>query len=260
MKIIITENQLSLIVQEQGSMGGFMTTDGTAYVDLGKKLAKNSFDDFVEGIREFMGGTEGVIIQTILDVIPGAGKLINMSAWSLLGLYDIMKGLTKGAWNWFNILVDIAGIILSGPGATYVKKILGSIASKGTGKLSDFIALMSKKVPQAYSYISGLVKSFGSVISKVSSAFNKFITWAAKHFKGTSIYKSLLNMKSTITSGLSKVLGWLENAISQKGVSSVKNVVKKTAHTSKHAAQHKVQHDTVHAGIAGVTGGGGGHH
>jgi hypothetical protein len=148
MKIIITENQLSLIVQEQGSMGGFMTTDGTAYADLGKKLAKYSFDDFMEGVRGFMGGTEGVIIQTIIDS-TGGGKLINMSAWALLGLYDVMKGLTKGAWNWFNILVDIAGIILSGPGATYVKKILGSIASKGTGKLSDFIALMSKKAPQA---------------------------------------------------------------------------------------------------------------
>jgi hypothetical protein len=260
MKIIITENQLSLIVQEQGSMGGFMTTDGTVYADLGKKLAQYSFDDVMEGVREFMGGTTGVIIQTFIDMIPGAGKIINMSAWSLLTLYDVIKGLTKGAWNWFNILVDIAGIILSGPGATYVKKLLGPIASKATGKLSDFIALMSKKTPQAYRYIAGLVKSFGSVISKVSSAFNKFITWAAKHLKGTSIYKSLLNMKSSITSGLGKVLGWLGNAIGQKGLAAVKSSAKTTTHTGKHVAQHKVQHDTVHAGAAGVTGGGGGHH
>jgi hypothetical protein len=255
MKIIITENQLSLIVQEQGSMGGFMTTDGTVYADLGRKLAKYSFDDFMEGVRGFMGGTAGVIIQTFIDMIPGAGKFINMSAWSLLGLYDVIKGTTKGAWNWFNILVDFAGILLSGPGATWVKKALGPIANMATGKLSTFIQAMAKKAPQAYSYITKLVSSFGSIISKVSSAVSKFISWAAKHFKGTSIYKSLLNMKSSITSSLNKVIGWLKNAIGQKGVKAVE----KAAHTGKHVVQHKTQHDLVHAGAAALTGNKGHH-
>ena len=197
MKIIITENQLSLLVHEQGSMGGFMTTDGTVYADLGRKLAKYSFDDFMEGVRGFMGGTAGVIIQTLIDMIPGAGKFINMGAWSLLGLYDVIKGTTKGAWNWFNILVDFAGILLSGPGATWVKKALGPIANMATGKLSTFVQAMAKKTPQAYSYIAKLVKSFGSVASKVTTTITNFISSTAKYFKGTSIYSGLIKLKNT---------------------------------------------------------------
>jgi hypothetical protein len=255
MKIIITENQLSLLVHEgvNGPLNENILTDFIT------KFSNFTFDEFMEGVREFMGGTAGVIIQTLIDMIPGAGKFINMGAWSLLGLYDVIKGTTKGAWNWFNILVDFAGILLSGPGATWVKKALGPIANMATGKLSTFFQAMAKKVPQAYSYVTKLVSSFGSIISKVSSAFSKFISWAAKYFKGTSIYKSLLNMKSSMTSGLNKVIGWFKNLIGEKGVKAVKNAVQKTTHTGKHVAQHQAQHSAVHAGAAALTGGGGHH-
>ena len=176
MKIIITENQLSLLVHEQG-MGGMMTP-GTAMADAGRaigaKLKKYSLDQFMEDMRSFMESGTGIVIQTLLDG-TGLGKIVNVSAWSLLTMYDVMKGITKGAWNWFHILIDIAGVILSGPGAKYVKKVLGNIAGKATGKLSDFVVSMKKSAPQAFSYLSKLVKSFSTVISKVTSAITKFI-------------------------------------------------------------------------------------
>jgi hypothetical protein len=254
MKIIITENQLSLIVQEgvDGPINENVITDFIG------KITNYSFDDFMEGVRGFMEGAAGVLVQTIIDS-TGGGKIINMAAWSLLTLYDVVKGISKGAWNWFHILVDLAGVLLSGPGATWVKKALGPIASKATGKLSDFVAYMSKKTPQAYSYLAKLVKSFGSIASKVGSAINKFITWAAKWFKGTSIYNGLMKLKNTISSGLGKVLKWIESAFGQKTATAVSKAAQKTTHTGKHYGQHQAQHAAVHAGAAALTGGGGHH-
>jgi len=254
MKIIITENQLSLLVHEgiDGPLNENMLTDFIG------KITNYSFDDFMEGVRGFMEGAAGVLVQTIIDS-TGGGKIINMAAWSLLTLYDVVKGITKGDWNWFHILVDVAGVILSGPGATWVKKALGPIASKATGKLSDFVAYMAKKTPQAYSYLSKLVKSFGSVVSKVGTAFNNFITWAAKWFKGTSIYNGLMKFKNTISSSLGKVLKWIESAFGQKAATAVNKAVQKTTHTGKHYAQHSAQHKLVHAGAQAVTGRGSSH-
>jgi hypothetical protein len=62
-------------------------------------------------------------------------------------------------------------------------------------------------------------------------------------------------MKSSITSGLNKVIGWFKNLIGKKGVKAVE----KATHTGKHVAQHQAQHSVVHAGAAALTGGGGHH-
>ena len=260
MKIIITENQLSLLVNEQG-MGGMMTT-GTALADagreIGSKLAKYSLDQFMEDMRSFMESGTGLVIQTFIDS-TGLGKIVNMGAWALLTMYDVMKGITKGAWNWFHILVDIAGVLLSGPGAKYVKKVLGGIAGKATGKLSDFVASMRKSAPQAFKYLSNLVKSFSSVISKVSSSITSFIGSVAKYLKGTSIYNGLIKLKNSISSGLNKVLTWVETAFGQKVASGTQIVAKTTAHTAQHTGKHYVQHSGVHSGASTATGGGGQH-
>ena len=254
MKIIITENQLSLLVHEgvDGPLNENILTDFIS------KVTNFSFDDFMEGVRSFMGGSVGVLIQTIIDS-TGGGKFINMAAWGLLTLYDIGKGLAKGTWNFFNILVDLAGVLLSGPGATWVKKALGPIANMATGKLSTFVQAMAKKTPQAYSYLSKLVKSFGSIASKIGTSITNFITWAAKWFKGTSIYSGLIKLKNSISSGLTKVLGWIKSAFGQKAATAVKTAVQKTTHTGKHYGQHQAQHQLVHAGAEALTGGGGHH-
>jgi hypothetical protein len=253
MKIIITENQLSLLVHEgvDGPLNENILTDFIG------KISNFTFDDFMEGVRSFMGGSVGVFIQTILDMM--GGKLINMASWSLLTLYDIGKGLAKGTWNFFNILVDLAGVLLSGPGATWVKKALGPIANMATGKLSTFAQAMAKKVPQAYSYIAKLVKSFGSVASKVTTTITNFISSTAKYFKGTSIYNGLIKLKNIISSGLTKVLDWIKSAFGQKAATAVKTAVQKTTHTGKHYGQHQAQHSVVHAGAAALTGNKGHH-
>ena len=100
MKIIITENQLSLLVHEgvDGPLNENILTDFIS------KVTNFSFDDFMEGVRSFMGGSVGVLIQTIIDS-TGGGKFINMAAWGLLTLYDIGKGLAKGTWNFLIFLL-----------------------------------------------------------------------------------------------------------------------------------------------------------
>jgi hypothetical protein len=254
MKYIITENQFSLIINEQ-SMGGmsspqtFADASTSSAKAIASKLSKYSFDQFMEDMRSFMESGTGLVIQTLLDG-TGLGKMVNMSAWALLTMYDVMKGITKGAWNWFHILVDLAGVLLSGPGAEYVKKTLGGIAGKATGKLTDFVTSIKKLAPKAFGYLSNLVKSFSSVISKVSSAITNFIGSTSKYLKGTSIYNGLMKVNNSITSSLDKVLKWIETAFGKK----VAQTTQKTSQVVGRLSKNLGQDTAVNKGAGSVTG------
>jgi hypothetical protein len=97
------------------------------------------------------------------------------------------------------------------------------------------------------------------VASKVTTTITNFISSTAKYFKGTSIYNGLIKLKNIISSGLTKVLGWIESVFNKKAATAVKTAVQKTTHTGKHYGQHQAQHSVVHAGAAALTGNKGHH-
>lgn len=239
MKIIITENQLSFLATETSVIG---MIPNSAAADLGrsiaKKLSKYSLDQFMEDVRSFMGGVAGITIQVLIDG-TGVGKFVTVGSWALLTMYDVMKGITKGAWNWLNILSDLAGVILSGPGSKFVKKTLGKIPG-ATGKLSTFVASIRKLAPNVFNYLSKLVKSFSTVVSKVSSLFTNFINSVSKYLKGTSIYNGLIKLRNGINSSLNKVLTWIEKAFSVKTAKVVKKATTTTKNVVKTSAEDKL--------------------
>jgi len=215
------------------------------------KLGGVNLEDLIQSMRDFMGGKTGILIQTVIDLI--GGKLVNMAAWGLLLTYDVLEYNAKNEMNWYHFFIDLAGVLLSG-GASYVRKALGPIASKATGKLSDFVKLMATKTPKLYSWFSNLSTTMGSIASKVATSTSNFIKAIGKYAKGTAVYKALLKMQSMANSALNRMVALLRTLFGKKGVEAIQKAGSAGIHTGTHYQQHQTQHDAIHAGVAKLTG------
>ena len=205
-----------------------------------------TLDSFMEDMRSFMTSGKGAIVQMMLD-FTGGGRIITLSGWALLTLYDTMKGIKQNVWHWGNLLIDLAGVVFSSAGSQFLKNSLKSVATKATGKLSTFVASMAERAPQAYSYISKLVSSFGTVASKITTAITNFITFMGKYLKGTSLYNSLVNLRNTITTSIGKVLGWIERSFGQRAGQFAQKGVTQVSQKARSKAQEKVRDYAVDA-------------
>jgi hypothetical protein len=203
----------------------------------------------VEAIRSGMGSLAGIVIQTLLDLVPPVGPALNVGAWSLLLSYDIYMGFTYNKWDYFNIIVDLIGIATTGPGAGIAKKYLGSLAKYGKGKLSTFLQAVKKYSPEGFKYIFGLLKSSTSWIGKIATQMTSIINAVGTKLKGSSFYQTLVLLKNNLAK-VHKIIHEVEGNLLLLGAKVVTKVGEKYA-------EHKV----VHAGVGKVTGHGhGGDH
>jgi hypothetical protein len=102
--------------------------------------------------------------------------------------YDIYRGI-QGEWDWANLLIDLIGVITTGPGA----KIIGGLFSR--------LGIMGKNLP------------LGKIIQKISTS--KLGSWFV-----TMIEKAASGI-STITSWITKGINWLATKLGIKGLTKV---------------------------------------
>lgn len=257
MKLVLTESQYLGLVSEQ-SMGGILSGQGYAQAstDAVKKLTSITFPQFIEGLREFLASNSGLVVQLLIEVIPGIGQFINVGAWSILGIYDIMLGVTQNKWNWFNIIVDICAIATTGPGGKYVKQALGKVAKYGGSTIEAFAAAIRKYAPKVFSYIAKLVKTITSFISKITGHMKTLISYFSGGLKETSIYKSLINLNGYLSSAVPRILSKVESAFAvEEG-----KIASTAIHTAQHGGEHYAKHEAGHAVASTTSGGHGGGH
>lgn len=210
-----------------------------------------TLDQIVENVRSGMGSIAGIVLQVLIEFIPGIGPLINTGAWSLLLGYDVIyKGIMSKKWNWFNIIVDLIGVITTGPGGGIVKQGLSKIAGYGTKSLKTFIGAIKKYAPKTLQYIKPLISKVSSVVGGVVSFFSKLLNMVATKLKGGQLYNTILKLKNGL-GGLTGILHQIESALAlvvgHQGASVTAKVGEKYG-----------EEQLVHAGVGSVTGGG--HH
>lgn len=264
-KIIrLTESDITRMVKRviyEQSMGGMSsgqsfaqhsTSGAKTIID---KISKYTLAQFMEDLRGFLSSGTGMIIQIILEGIPGIGQIINVSAWSLLSLYDVTMAKS---WNWMNIIVDIVGVITTGPGGKYIKNLLTKVKGFAGGTIEAFAAAVKKYAPKAFQYLVKTLKYISTFISKASSQFKQLLGYLGKYMKNTQIYKGLVKMEAKMSTAFSDILSKIETSFGENTAKSVGNVAHKTKHVGQHYAQHQAQHDLTHKVAGSVLGGG--HH
>jgi len=245
MKMIITEQQLNLIIEKTWIEQGYdYVTDSLS------KLIHIDIDSLMEGFREFLESGTGMVIQVLLDMVPEfGGPIINMGAWAALTVYDILQGITKNKWNWFHIIVDIVGVITTGPGGKWIKKALGKVSKFGTSSLEFFVSATKKYAPEAFNYILKMIKSISGVTSKISGFLDKMLVKLGGKLKDTMIYKAVKWFKSS----LSKIPEFLVKIEKTFGKYAAK-AVEKATHFGKHYATHNVRGALVAGAASAVAG------
>ena len=168
-------------------------------------IKKMTFEDWAETFRSFLNGATGIIIQIVL-ALTGVGNIANWIANGLMLIYDIAyQGISKGNWNWYNILTSAIALVATGAAVLVFKSFKVLFTSmKVASKIGPAIAKYS---PQLLPKISPLIQSMGGGI-------NKIMGWVMKSFttfttKFPAIGKFLKPMKG----GITKIQGYLDEVV-----------------------------------------------
>ena len=182
---------------------------GPAFIDQiyknWDKIKKMTFEDWAEAIRSFLNGVAGIIIQIVL-ALTVVGNIANWIANGFMLIYDIAyQGISKGNWNWYNILTSAIALVATGAAVLVFKSFKVLFTSmKVASKIGPAIAKYS---PQLLPKISPLIQSMGGGI-------NKIMGWVMKSFttfttKFPAIGKFLKPMKG----GITKIQGYLDEVV-----------------------------------------------
>lgn len=213
-------------------------------VNAFRTMQKQTFEENMEQIREYMSGFKGMVISVALDTLA-IGEVLNPVFWGLFAVYDSWLWGKRGVLNMLNIIMDLVGVATVGIGAKFVKGFKSVLGSAVKSEISTFIKIMAKKAPKLFQYIKPLFKDAGAIMKAITPQLQKGIAILSK--KIPSMAKGLQTMKSGIST-VSGVLAQLERVIGHEGV-----------HFAKHVVKHDVQHKVAHAVAGGVVGHGEGH-
>jgi hypothetical protein len=240
MSHIITYDEWKKVYEQ--SMGGMVspqtfTMAATSSVQAAvKKLTSITFDEFMEGLREFLAGTTGIVVQVALDLFGGGfGKAINVLAWSSLLVYDVNLGVSKGKWDWFNIIIDAIGMATTGLGTKAIKAIASKIAKGSRGTLEGLAKAIAKASPKIYTTLKTTLVKISKFFGWVSKQLGKMVKWIASKLKGSAIHNGLLKLQNVLATALPGIFTKIESAFGHEA-----------AHYIEHVAQHKAQHVASH--------------
>ena len=231
-------------------------------------VKEKGIDWFFENLRKALFSWGGAAVQTFLATYGAAagGNVVLVIVWGAMLAYDIYRG-TQGNWDWVNILIDLIGVVTTGPGAKVLVNLFKKLGIMGKNlPLKEIITkLGTTKMGNWFVKIINLIVSKTSTIIKwVSSGIN----WLSSKLGIKNLTKYTSNITSRvspiideISSVTSKVIKPQINKVSQVGKSTagqvkqgLKNIGSKVGDvTSKTASQVKQGLKNVGSKVGGVT-------
>ena len=182
---------------------------GPAFIDQiyknWDKIKKMTFEDWAEAIRSFLNGVAGIIIQIVL-ALTVVGNIANWIANGFMLIYDIAyQGISKGNWNWYNILTSAIALVATGAAAAVFKPLKGLFT--GIKSIPAIAPSIAKYSPQLLTKISPLIQSIGGGISKIMG-------WVMKAFTTfTTKFPVIGKFLKPIGGGINKIKGYLDEVV-----------------------------------------------
>lgn len=226
---------------------------------IAEAMGNLSFDDIFEGIREFLTGTAGTIITTILDA-TGIGKLATSSIWVIMTLWDSYK-LSTGGGDWFKLFGSFIGVVTTGAIAKGVGKLLKPLVGTG-GSMGKMFSSLTKQ-PWFKKTLGPIVGGIGKALKGLSGVISSTIGWLEKKLGITFLKKiggTVVTWLEEMATKLSGLLGVKSTLQKKVGGQIVSGMVKDpltdkakelTAQGAEYATGSKVVGDVVKLGIAG---------
>jgi hypothetical protein len=173
---------------------------------------------FFENLRKALFSWGGAAVQTFLATSTGGvGNVVLVVVWGAMLAWDILQGI-NGNWDWVNIIIDLVGVVTTGPGAKIIGGIFQKLGLIGTKlPLSGIIQKMSTSGSATVKWFSSILSKIVSGLSQIGSYMLQGVSWLGKKLG----IKSLEKVSSQLSSKLKSVV----NDVSKASTSLKQNVV-----------------------------------
>jgi hypothetical protein len=242
-----------LLINEQSEDKGFFSklkdkvNAGTDW------LMNKGLGWFFENLRKALFSWGGAAVQTFLATSTGGvGNVVLVVVWGAMLAWDLLLGI-KGEWDWANIIIDLVGVVTTGPGAKIIGGIFQKLGIMGSKlPLSGIIQKMSTSGSSVVKWFSSMLSKIVSGISTIGSYMLQGVSWLSKKLGIKSLDKvsSQLNTKlKDVVSNISKASTSLKTKAVKAGTSSTSSTLKKGGSALKSALTSKPGQIATAAGL-----------
>ena len=242
-----------LLINEQSEDKGFFSklkdkvNAGTDW------LMNKGLGWFFENLRKALFSWGGAAVQTFLATSTGGvGNVVLVVVWGAMLAWDLLLGI-KWEWDWANIIIDLVGVVTTGPGAKIIGGIFQKLGIMGSKlPLSGIIQKMSTSGSSVVKWFSSMLSKIVSGISTIGSYMLQGVSWLSKKLGIKSLDKvsSQLNTKlKDVVSNISKASTSLKTKAVKAGTSSTSSTLKKGGSALKSALTSKPGQIATAAGL-----------
>jgi hypothetical protein len=218
-----------LLINEQSEDKGFFSklkdkvNTGTDW------LMNKGLGWFFENLRKALFSWGGAAVQTFLATSTGGvGNVILVVVWGAMLAWDILQGI-NGSWDWVNIIIDLVGVVTTGPGAKIIGGIFQKLGLIGTKlPLSGIIQKMSTSGSSTVKWFSSILSKIVSGLSQIGSYMLQGVSWLGKKLGIKSLEKvsgQLKNKLSGVVDDISKASTGLKQKVGKSATNLKQNVV-----------------------------------
>lgn len=174
-------------------------------------VKEKGIDWFFEGLRTALFSWGGAAVQTFLATYGAAagGNVVLVIVWGAMLAYDIYRGI-QGDWDWVNILIDLVGVVTTGPGA----KVMGNLFKK-LGVMGKNLPLKEIITKLGTTKMGTKIVEFVNLIVSKTSTIIKFVSTGINWLSSRLGIKNLTKYTSNITSKVSSVIDEISSVTSK---------------------------------------------
>jgi hypothetical protein len=174
---------------------------------------------FFENLRKALFSWGGAAIQTFLATSTfGIGNIVLVVVWGAMLAWDILQGI-NGDLNWVNIIIDLVGVLTTGPGAKIISGVFQKLGLLGSKlPLSGIIKQISTSGSSMVKWFSSMLSNIVSGVSKIGGYMSQGIAWLSKKLGIKSLEK--------VSGQLSGKLKGLVDDIAKSSTTLKQNVAK----------------------------------
>lgn len=155
---------------------------------------------FFENLRKALFSWGGAAVQAFLATsTSGVGNVILVVVWGAMLAWDILQGI-NGSWDWVNIIIDLIGVVTTGPGAKIVAGIFKQLGILGTKlPLSGIIKKMATSGSSTVKWFSSILSKIVSGLSQIGAYMLQGVSWLGKKLGIKSLEKVSGQLKTKLT-------------------------------------------------------------
>lgn len=182
---------------------------------------------FFENLRKALLSWGGAAVQVFLATYTGGfGNVFLVVVWGAMLAWDLLQGI-KGNWDWVNIIIDLIGVVTTGPGAKIIAGVFKNLGILGTKlPLSGIIQKLSTSGSSTVKWFSSILSKIVSGISQIGSYMLQGVSWLSQKLGIKSLEKVSGQLKTKLnnvvddiakaSSGLKEKVGQVGSTVKQK--------------------------------------------